>query len=317
VNTVPPSLRCASDLGKLRRGSVLPALLLTASAWGAAPLGGQPATDIVIPDLHPHLDHVHAGAMVRVTDREGYDNQPWFLDQDRLLFSSDRAGEQTDVFLFSLSDGEVEAVTRTPESEYSPRDRPSHESFGVVRVEMDGVTQHLYAYPLEGEEPRLLFPDLTDIGYYAWAGPDQVLLFRVGEPSSLHLGDVETGEVRRIQEHVGRSLQSVPGTEQVSFVDRSDPESWRLRRVDPGTGQVETVAPLPPGAEEHAWISDVTALMGHEGVLYRSTGDPENPWHPILDLEEVVGPFSRIAVSPTRAVLRIAVVVERREEGPR
>jgi len=101
----------------------------------------------------------------------------------------------------------------------------------------------------------------------------------------------------------------------VSFVDRSDPENWRLRRLDPGTGEAETVAPLPTGAEEHAWMSDATVLMGHEGVLYRSTGDPEHPWHPILDLEEVVGPFSRIAVSPNRAVLRIAVVVERVEEG--
>lgn len=314
MTTAHTSPACLPNRRKSRRGPGVLALLLAPLLWGAGPLGGQPATDIVVLDLHPHLDHVHAAALTRVTDREGYDNQPWFPDHDRLLFSSDRAGGQTDVFRFTLSDGRVEPVTRTPESEYSPRLRPSHESFGVVRVEMDGVAQHLYAYPLEGGEPRLLLPELADIGYYAWAGPDRVLLFRVGDPSSLHLADLETGEVRLIQEGVGRSLQSVPGTDHVSFVDRSDPENWRLRRLDPGTGEAETVAPLPTGAEEHAWMSDATALMGHEGVLYRSTGDPDHPWHPILDLEEVAGPFSRIAVSPNRAVLRIAIVVERSEE---
>ncbi len=44
----------------------------------------------------------------QVTDREGYDNQPAFtLDSQSLMFSSDRAGEQTDLFRYRIADGEL------------------------------------------------------------------------------------------------------------------------------------------------------------------------------------------------------------------
>ncbi|MGB5658018.1 MAG: hypothetical protein WBO54_00935, partial [Thermoanaerobaculia bacterium] len=59
----------------------------------------------------------------QVTDREGYDNQPAFtLDSQALMFSSDRAGEQTDLFRFRIADGQVSNLTNTPaENEFSPQ----------------------------------------------------------------------------------------------------------------------------------------------------------------------------------------------------
>ncbi|CAN5637502.1 hypothetical protein BH23GEM11_BH23GEM11_02170 [soil metagenome] len=303
----------------------------------ASPGAAQPSTDIIVLDLYPHLDHVHVGSMIRVTDREGYDNQPTFVDHDRLLFVSDREGGRTEVFMYTISSGTLERVTATPEeAEYSPRVVPGGPAISAVRVEADGESQHLVRYPaaflrrdtgdardardargdaaaragllpvVDGE--RLAAP-LDDIGYYAWAGRRHMAVFRVGDPSSLHLVDLDGGESRLVRERVGPSLQSIPGTDEVSFVDVGDPERPLLFRLSGETGEVHEVAELPPGAVEHAWISDLTAFIGHQGVLHRSTGAAGNPWHPILELSEVVGPFSRIAA--TSGGRRIAVVVDR------
>jgi CubicO group peptidase (beta-lactamase class C family) len=286
-------------------------------------------------DLYPHLDHVHVGSMIRVTDRDGYDNQPSFVDHDRLLFVSDREDGRTEVFLYTISTGALERVTDTPaEAEYSPRVAPGRPAISAVRVEADGTSQHLVRYPaaflrrdrggepgrdaeagaeglpLEAAAVERLGAPLDDIGYYAWAGAGRVAVYRVGDPSSLHLVDLDGGGASRlVRERVGASVQSVPGTAEVSFVDVGDPERPVLLRLDGATGEVEEVAELPPGAVEHAWLSDITAYMGHEGTLYRSTSDPETPWYPILALSEAVGAFSRIAV--TSGGRRIAVVVER------
>ena len=275
----------------------------------AASVTAQSATDIVTLDMRPHQDHVHAGSLVQVTDRDGYDNQPYFVDPDRIVFSSIREGEQSDIFRYTISEDRLERLTETPESEYSPKLTPEGDALTVVRVEMDGVSQHLYRYSLDGDSPERLLPDVDDIGYYAWAGPQRVALFRVGDPSSLHLADLETGELRHVQDRIGPIIQSIPGTEVVSFVDQSDPERWVLKRLDGATGEVTSVAELPSGALEHVWMSDATVLIGHEGTLYRSSRDPEEPWHPLMALDELVGPFSRLALAPSG--FRLAVVTQR------
>ncbi len=66
----PRSFRSRSSSGLLMGGVGF--LLLSAASVTA-----QSATDIVTLDLRPHQDHVHAGSLVQVTDRDGYDNQPW------------------------------------------------------------------------------------------------------------------------------------------------------------------------------------------------------------------------------------------------
>jgi hypothetical protein len=286
----------------------------------AVPSSGPPDTDIIVFEIYPHLDHVHVGSLVRVTERAGYDNQPFFLDEDRLLFTSVREGDQADIHLFRLGERALERVTATPESEYSPRPTPDGTGLTVVRVELDGVSQHLHRYPLEegrpgaaapaGEEGvrgERFLPGVDDIGYYAWAGDSVVALFRLGDPPSLHLADLRTGEVRHVLDSIGPMLQSIPDEDAASFVDRSDPERPLLRRVDGVTGEVTTLAELPPGAGEHAWMSSATVLLSHEGVIYRLTGSPEAPWHPIVDLGELAEGVTRIAISPSGR--RIAAVV--------
>ncbi|NIQ58624.1 MAG: hypothetical protein GWN71_36280, partial [Gammaproteobacteria bacterium] len=60
----------------------------------------------------------------RLTDRDGYDNQPSFTPAgDAILYTSIRNG-QADTYRIGLAGGEPTRVTHTPESEYSPT--PTH-----------------------------------------------------------------------------------------------------------------------------------------------------------------------------------------------
>jgi hypothetical protein len=65
----------------------------------AVPSSGPPDTDIIVFEIYPHRDHVRVGSLVRVTERGSYHNQPFFLDEDRLLFTSVREGDQADIHL--------------------------------------------------------------------------------------------------------------------------------------------------------------------------------------------------------------------------
>ncbi|TVP77019.1 MAG: hypothetical protein EA352_04540 [Gemmatimonadales bacterium] len=303
----------AGGLWALVVAAVLVALV--GSVWGRdsdvrAEAVRPPSTDVVVMEVHPHLDHLHAGSVTNITDRDGYDNQPSFMDEDRLLFSSVRGGEASNIMVHSWSRGTAEVLADTPESEYSPRLMPSGDAVSVVRVEMDGVSQHLVRIALDGGEARRLLPELDDIGYYAWIDEARVAVWRLG--GMLDLANVETGEVERVAEGVSPGVQAVPRDPMASFVRVEDGEAT-VYLLDGRSGEVEAVATTPGGTVEHAWLSSATLLTIHDGVVHRWMGGGEEPWAPVLeDLREVHGNFTRMATSPSGT--RWAVVVER--DGP-
>ncbi|TVR60539.1 MAG: bifunctional metallophosphatase/5'-nucleotidase [Gemmatimonadales bacterium] len=308
-----------------RRSGVLPTLLslallatpgaLEARAW-IAPADTTtaspppPSTDVVVMSVYPHGDHLHARSLKRVTNRDGYDNQPSFLDEDRLLFSSAGEGGATDILRYSTWDEVTDAVTRTPESEYSPRLMPAGDAVSVVRVEMNGVSQHLVRYPLDGGPAERLLPELDDIGYYAWVDERRVALFRLGDPPSLHIADITTGEVEEVVQGIGPVLQSVPGETAVSFVRPDDQgDGWVIHLWDGTTGETQELSRTPGPEPDHVWLSSATLLAIHDGVVYRQVAEAPDGWHPVLeDLRDVFGQITRLAVSPSGT--RWAVVVD-------
>ncbi|MFQ5446286.1 MAG: hypothetical protein ACE5FF_05075, partial [Saprospiraceae bacterium] len=79
---------------------------------------------------------------------KGYNNQPFFLSNTELLLTvgMENAG-QTDIYLLDIEKKTRLRMTKTPESEYSPRVTPGNLFFSVVRVETDeGRSQRLWQY---------------------------------------------------------------------------------------------------------------------------------------------------------------------------
>jgi len=103
----------------------------------------------------------------QVTDREGYDSQPAFtLDSAALLFSSDRAGGQVDIFRYDIGSGQIENLTNTPDTnEYSGQPW-SADRFSFVLQEGNPY-QNVWHRGWNGGELRRVLTSFIPVGYYA------------------------------------------------------------------------------------------------------------------------------------------------------
>ena len=272
-----------------------------------------PPTDIFLVDLDTAAALWRVVTVTRLTDRDGYDNQPFFeAGGDSLLFASMRDG-QTDIFRHQLDLDETERLTETAESEYSPTPIPGWPGFSTIRVEADG-TQRLWRFPRSqgaGREPELVFEAIAPVGYHAWIDPQTVAMFVLGEPHRLVIGDLLSQEVRTVATDIGRALHRVPGQEAVSFVDKSDPEHWMVSILDIPTGKTQKIIETPSGSEDFAWWSPHEVLIASGSKLYLFDLDSPDAWREVADLaEHEIHGITRLARSPVGD--RLAVVGERK-----
>lgn len=280
-----------------------------------------PSTDIYLVPIEEVGDEVpELGEPRNLTRREGYDNQPSFLsDGSALVYTSIRHG-QADIYRLDLESGESTAVTQTADtSEYSPTPIDGGKAISVVRVEPDGK-QRLWSFPLDGEgEPSLLLPEVEPVGYHAWEGEKELVLFVLGEPNTLQrvaLG----GESRVMAGNIGRALHRIPGDEAAfSFVHKGDQEgdgteaeapegseggsekssAWWLKRLDASSGEITPLIATLPGREDLCWDAEGRAWMADGSVLYRWCPACGKAWKKVADLApHGLGEITRLAVSP-------------------
>ena len=229
----------------------------------------------------------------------GYDNQPHFTpDGSGFWFTIyDDHTLQSDIWRYDLAEGTVKRVVASnPESEYSATPMPDGSGISVVRVERDS-TQRLWRFDLSGANGAPLLPDIVPVGYHAWADPATVVVFVLGDPPTLRVADVASGSARVVARDVGRSLQAIPGTGDVSLVQRGAEGSF-IVRLDPRLGTTNTVAPTLDGADDHAWTPGGVLLQG-TGSSIHAWSASASEWRLVADLSaDGVATITRIAVSP-------------------
>ncbi len=267
---------------------------------------GPPGSDIYLVSMDGSHCPMRLGDPLNITARDGYDNQPSFLpDGAGILYTSIREDGQADIYRYDIASGATRRVTATAESEYSPTVMPGGAAFSTVRVEADS-TQRLWAFDLNGGTPRLLLPDVQPVGYHAWGDARRVALFVLGDPPTLQLADLTTGEARVVARNIGRSLHRVPGRPAISFLHRaSDGTAW-IKELDLGTGDIRDLRRPLGDNEFYAWRPDGELLMGYRSGLYGPSCDGVGEWEQHADLANFgISGITRLAVSPDGTQLAI------------
>lgn len=281
-------------------------LALAGTPGTAAP---QQGTDIYVGTLAVREGGLVVSNWHNATDREGYDNQPFFGPGGAfLLYTSGRADGQTEIFRYDPATGSAVQVTHTAESEYSPTIVPDGSGFSVVRVEADS-TQRLWRFDMDGRNPSVVLENVMPVGYHAWGNARLLALFVLGSPATLQLADAATGRADVIENGIGRSLHRIPGQLAISFVHKLSDEEWWIKRLDLRTQEITPLVRTLEGSEDYAWTPSGTAVMGSGSILYQWRPG-EGTWTQLADLAaQGIEGITRIAVSP--AGDRIAVVGER------
>lgn len=273
------------------------------SSAAAEPL--PPGTDVWIAALRQEGGVPTAiGEPRNVTRRPGYDNQPFFLpDGTGFWYTSiDESGE-ADIQRYDLDSGRsVQITSSAPESEYSATPLPGGGGFSAIRVEADS-TQRLWRFRDDGTDPRVILPEVTPVGYHAWVDEGTVALFVLGAPPTLQIGDVRSGQARIVARDIGRSLQHIPGTHAISYVQRLKDGGTEIRRLDPAEGDSELVAPGVDGGDFHAWTPAGVLLQARDSRVHRWS--PEAGWEVIGDMASLGVRLSRLAVSPEGDLIAI------------
>jgi hypothetical protein len=288
-------------------------LLAVSAAIALHAQAGPPSTDIYLAPIRIVGSKITVGTPVNVTDRPGYDNQPSFTPDSRvILFTSVRADAQADIYRYDLRTKATSRVTSTPESEYSATVFGDGSRFSVIRVEADS-SQRLWSFRLDGTDPRLVFESIKPVGYHAWVDATTVAMFLLGRPNALVLADTRGGPPDTLARDIGRSLLPLPSSDGFSFVQRSKDSTWVLTAVDVrGSGRerrtmVMPLVRMPAGADYITWVALAVAIAGSGSKLFLWRGK-EKPaeWTELADFsKEGLTHISRLALSPDHAWLAI------------
>ncbi|MDN3492247.1 TolB-like translocation protein [Winogradskyella bathintestinalis] len=217
-----------------------------------------------------------------ISNNNGYDNQPSFIDDQFIVFASSRS-EQTDIAKYdSKFHGQI-WINSTEGGEYSPLKIPNKSQISAVRLDKDGK-QRLYAYNLNEDKSTELIKDLV-VAYYTWADENTVVLAVIEDENlNLYTTNIKTGINKKYASNVGRSFHKIPNSDLVSFISKAKENQWQIKSLNPKTGKIKLIANTIAGVEDICWLNNKTLLSGKDNFLYKLRLQRDNDWKIIADV---------------------------------
>ncbi len=296
-------------------------LLLIILYWGIGlQLGhAQGSYDLVALETKKFFGNfsIIPGSAQKITDRKGYDNQPFFINNEQLVFSSADENGNYDIFLYNFDSGKFTNMTRTEtKSEYSPLLTDCGQYISAVTVEEDS-SQRLWLYPLNFGEPELLYDDIEPVNYYDWY--NNIAAMNVeGQPNKL-IYPHSRENVVTLAENVGRSIQNRPKTSQVTYLDKganvviNGKDTYEIKAYDLEENVLSNFGVALSGAVDFIWLDKNTLLMARNQELYIKKIKKSQDWVKIAKVTmPEYGAISRLAISPKSN--RLVLVMERKND---
>lgn len=287
----------------------LPPLIWAAFLVAPSAAAQAPDTEIWLAPLSRAGGGLTVDEPVNVTNRPGYDNQPWFLPDGRaFLFVAQHDG-QTDVFRYDLRRRTAARLTSTPESEYSPMLTPDGTAITVVRVEADS-SQHLWLFSRAGAAIRRAPGDVVAVGYYGRTDDRSYVMFLADSVQSLVISDLRRGRVTRVGRRLaGSAPQRIPRSRDVSVVRIDSGRGRWIERLDLKSGRLTPIVATRGDSPHYAWTKRGTILMAEGSAIFEFDPRRDASWRQIAAFTAPgLQRISRLALSPAQD--RLAIVSE-------
>lgn len=269
---------------------LIPVVSLTALAQQ------PPGTEIYLFDMKVKKNAVTLTNPKNITNRKGYDNQPFFHPEKPLLYYASANTEgRTDIIEYNYATGASRKITETPEREYSPTVTPDKKFLSCI-IQRDNGAQDLGKYPIDGGEPVIVVDNLT-VGYHAWINENQLIAFILPQPFTLQVIDVPSGKATVLTQNIGRSLHKIPNQNAMSFVQQLPDKRWAIKKLDSNALEITDVVIVDSEKEPIiTWTPGGLLIRSMELELYSLRPGKDVNWNTV-DVKAPLTGASRMAVN--------------------
>ena len=271
-------------------------------------LFSQNNTDVFVVDIAPAYEGLQLLNLQKVSNNDGYNNQPSFPSNETILFAGNNEG-QSDIAEYNLNSKTKKWFNKKTEGgEYSPQKFPTSNDVAAVRLDNDGL-QRLYKYDSQTGKSTELIKDLQ-IAYFAFYNYEKILATVLdSDKMNLVLIDLQSKKTDTLFYNAGRSLQKVPKTNSMSYSLVNEEGNLDLYLLDMNSYENFFVTQLPIGIQDYVWINDTQILVGSGNKLYMYDTLGESEWTRVASLEDYgLKNITRMAISPNGK--KLAIVTE-------
>jgi len=235
-----------------------------------------------------------------ITDRKGYDNQPSFSRDGKMIYYvSVREDQQADIYTYQLKSKKSERFTSTIESEYSPVQSEDGMFVTSVVVEKDSA-QRIHYYKVSDGLPQRKF-EFDSVGYYEFLNPDTVLYYKLTQPHSLRFYVNSTKEDKFLANSPVRAFKK---TDRHSIVfGIKDSSGVSLYKYDFFVRKAVLYCRVPSLQEDFIW-HPAHGLMRSEGPTIQRYLESDKKWVTSFDLTPFgVKKITRFVFDPKNQIL--------------
>ncbi|MFZ4543979.1 MAG: hypothetical protein ACOYOA_08015 [Saprospiraceae bacterium] len=221
---------------------------------------------------------------------KGYNNQPYFVNQDEVYISVQLPTDttQTDIYSLNLVTKILTKITATAESEYSPKLIPGTSDFSVVRVDATkDKTQRLWQYPLNRSGGgKVIGENIEGVGYYHWINGEKALLFLVNNPQNeLCLLSKTDNKIQKLRQVPGRCFSAL-NNGNIAFIEKTSEAETPILSLDPQTLKTRFIINTLPESEDFVVAENGTFFMGKNAYFYKFNPSTDKDWIQIANLRE-------------------------------
>ena len=261
----------------------------------------QSDSEIFLLDIKFKQDKIEISNVKKISNNKGYNNQPIFVSNDKILFTSER-NLQNDIVQYDSSENSLKYLTNTLTSEYSPI-RYKKNKITAVSLDKKGE-QYLRIYDIKDNTFKIPFTDKI-VGYYNYSKQiKNLIISSVLENNELVLytSNLKTKEHTYVDNNTGRSIHNIPkykfGQEKISYISKKD-SIWNINYVDLSNYKTKTITTTLNNNEDICWFKDGSILTSHKNNLYIFNSKLSKNWKLLCSLEEYgITNISRMAINP-------------------